>query len=123
MPSRISPSGFKELRDSALFKPLKLGAIHLEHRVMMAPLTRMRAPKESEGVWVPGDMNVEYYSQRASKGGFQLTEACPISRLVRLTVSRKSSQVEANEAVVGLRLSRRSRHFYTKPNCRLEACH
>jgi 2,4-dienoyl-CoA reductase-like NADH-dependent reductase (Old Yellow Enzyme family) len=82
MPSRISPSGFKELRDSTLFKPLKLGGIQLDHRVMMAPLTRMRAPKESEGVWVPGDVNVEYYSQRASKGGFQLTEACPISRLV-----------------------------------------
>ncbi|EPE36706.1 FMN-linked oxidoreductase [Glarea lozoyensis ATCC 20868] len=81
MPSRISPSGFKELSDSALFKPLKLGAIQIEHRVMMAPLTRMRAPKESEGVWVPGDLNVEYYSQRASKGGLQLTEACPISRL------------------------------------------
>jgi 2,4-dienoyl-CoA reductase-like NADH-dependent reductase (Old Yellow Enzyme family) len=82
MPSRISRSGFKELRDTTLFKPLQLGGIQLDHRVMMAPLTRMRAPKESDGVWVPGDLNVEYYSQRASKGGFQLTEACPISRLV-----------------------------------------
>ncbi|KAH8806086.1 12-oxophytodienoate reductase 1 [Xylogone sp. PMI_703] len=81
MPSRISPSGFKELSDTALFKPLKLGALQLEHRVVMAPLTRMRAPEETPGVYVPGDMNVEYYSQRASKGGFQLTEACPISRL------------------------------------------
>lgn len=65
-----------------LFKPLKLGALNLEHRVMMAPLTRMRGTKESDGVYVPSDLNVEYYSQRASKGGFQLTEACPISRLV-----------------------------------------
>jgi 2,4-dienoyl-CoA reductase-like NADH-dependent reductase (Old Yellow Enzyme family) len=40
----------------------------------------MRGTKESDGIWVPGDLNVEYYSQRASKGGFQLTEACPISR-------------------------------------------
>lgn len=82
MPSRISPSGFKELSDTMLFKPLRLGALELEHRVIMAPLTRMRASKESEGIWAPGDLNVEYYSQRASKGGFQLTEACPISRLV-----------------------------------------
>ncbi|KIW15392.1 hypothetical protein PV08_05438 [Exophiala spinifera] len=81
MPSRTSPTGFKPLEDTLLFKPLKLGAISLEHRVMMAPLTRMRGSKESDGVYVPNDLVVEYYSQRASKGGFQLTEACPISRL------------------------------------------
>ncbi|KPI38141.1 putative 12-oxophytodienoate 3 [Cyphellophora attinorum] len=80
MPSRISPGGFKPLEGTTLFKPLKMGHLELEHRVFMAPLTRMRAPKESDGIWVPGDINVEYYSQRASKGGFQLTEACPISR-------------------------------------------
>ena len=28
---------------SPLFKPLQLGAISLSHRVVMAPLTRMRA--------------------------------------------------------------------------------
>jgi hypothetical protein len=82
MPSRTSPTGFKPLEDTKLFQPLKLGALRLEHRVMMAPLTRMRAPEESQGVYVPSDLNVEYYSQRASKGGFQLTEACPISRYV-----------------------------------------
>ncbi|KAK6382114.1 hypothetical protein LTS17_003999 [Exophiala oligosperma] len=81
MPSRTSPTGFKPLEDTLLFKPLKLGAINLEHRVMMAPLTRMRGSKESDGVYVPNDLVIEYYSQRASKGGFQLTEACPISRL------------------------------------------
>lgn len=80
MPSRVSPGGFKPLEDTTLFKPLKMGHLELEHRVFMAPLTRMRAPKESDGIWVPGEINVEYYSQRASKGGFQLTEACPISR-------------------------------------------
>jgi 2,4-dienoyl-CoA reductase-like NADH-dependent reductase (Old Yellow Enzyme family) len=81
MPSRISPSGFKPLDGTTLFKPLKLGHLDLEHRVCMAPLTRMRGTKESEGVWAPGDVVVEYYSQRASKGGLLLTEACPISRL------------------------------------------
>jgi len=50
----------------------------LEHRVVQAPLTRMRATKESEGIFVPGDLNVEYYSQRANKGGLQLTEATDI---------------------------------------------
>ncbi|KIW96765.1 uncharacterized protein Z519_02156 [Cladophialophora bantiana CBS 173.52] len=81
MLARTSPAGFRLLDDTMLFTPLKLGALNLEHRVMMAPLTRMRGTKESEGVYMPGDLNVEYYSQRASKGGFQLTEACPISRL------------------------------------------
>ena len=54
MPSRVSPSGFKPLDSTTLFKPLKLGHLELEHRVFQAPLTRMRAPKESDGVWVPG---------------------------------------------------------------------
>ncbi|KAK7894959.1 hypothetical protein LTR67_005698 [Exophiala xenobiotica] len=81
MPSRTSPTGFKPLEDTLLFKPLQLGANKLGHRVMMAPLTRMRGSKESDGIWVPNDLMVEYYSQRASKGGFQLTEACPISRI------------------------------------------
>ncbi|EXJ81513.1 hypothetical protein A1O1_07577 [Capronia coronata CBS 617.96] len=81
MPSRTSPTGIRPLEATLLFKPLQLGALGLKHRVMMAPLTRMRAAKESDGVYVPADLNVEYYSQRASKGGFQLSEACPISRL------------------------------------------
>jgi 2,4-dienoyl-CoA reductase-like NADH-dependent reductase (Old Yellow Enzyme family) len=38
----------------------------------------MRAEKESHGVHVPGSRVVEYYSQRATKGGLQLTEATDI---------------------------------------------
>jgi 2,4-dienoyl-CoA reductase-like NADH-dependent reductase (Old Yellow Enzyme family) len=83
MPSKTSPAAATPLSGTKLFKPLQFGLLSLEHRVMMAPLTRMRAPKESEGIFVPSDLNVQYYSQRASKGGFQLSEACPISRLVR----------------------------------------
>ena len=65
-----------------MFKPTHIGRLQREHRVVLAPLTRMRAPREADGIFFPGDLNVEYYSQRASKGGFMLTEACPISRLV-----------------------------------------
>ncbi|KAJ5948478.1 hypothetical protein N7454_001785 [Penicillium verhagenii] len=64
-----------------LFQPLRIGALSLQHRVVQAPCTRMRATKESDGVFVPNDLNVEYYSQRASAGGLMLTEATPISRL------------------------------------------
>lgn len=77
-----SAGSLKPLAGTALFEPLQLGALKLEHRVVLAPLTRMRATKESDGVFVPNDLLVEYYSQRASKGGFLLTEAVPISRLV-----------------------------------------
>ncbi|KZF25826.1 FMN-linked oxidoreductase [Xylona heveae TC161] len=81
MPSRISPEGFLPLSDTALFKPLRLGTLELEHRIVQAPLTRMRGTKEADGVWHCEDLVAQYYNQRATKGGLQLTEACPISRL------------------------------------------
>jgi len=47
-----------------LFAPLKLGNIELPNRIVMAPLTRMRAGAGG----VPTPLNVEYYKQRASAG-------------------------------------------------------
>ncbi|KAJ5246308.1 12-oxophytodienoate reductase [Penicillium chermesinum] len=64
-----------------LFQPISFGALSLKHRIVQAPCTRMRSSKESEGVFVPNDLNVEYYSQRASDGGLMISEATPISRL------------------------------------------
>jgi NADPH2 dehydrogenase len=58
-----------------LFEPLKLGTAQLQHRVVMAPLTRLRADKDH--VQLP--MAVEYYSQRASSGGLIIAEAVLIS--------------------------------------------
>jgi 2,4-dienoyl-CoA reductase-like NADH-dependent reductase (Old Yellow Enzyme family) len=46
------------------------------HRVALAPLTRFR---NTPGTQAPTDMSVEYYSQRASKGGILITEATFIS--------------------------------------------
>lgn len=74
-------TSFKPLAGTALFKPLQVGSMKLEHRIVLAPLTRMRATKESDGVYVANELLVEHYSQRASKGGLLLTEATPISRL------------------------------------------
>jgi 2,4-dienoyl-CoA reductase-like NADH-dependent reductase (Old Yellow Enzyme family) len=82
MPKADSPAGFKPLKETALFTPFKLGSLNLEHRIVQAPLTRMRATKESDGVFVPKDLHVEYYGQRASKGGLQLTEATDIAKYV-----------------------------------------
>ena len=59
-----------------LFSPLQLGEVRLAHRVVMAPLTRMRSAQPGN---IPQDMNVEYYSQRATKGGLIITEATQIS--------------------------------------------
>ena len=59
-----------------LFSPLQLGDVGLAHRVVMAPLTRMRARQPGN---VPQDMNVEYYSQRATNGGLIISEATQIS--------------------------------------------
>ncbi len=48
----------------ALFSPLKVGAIDLPNRILMAPLTRCRA----EDGHVPGPLMAQYYAQRASAG-------------------------------------------------------
>lgn len=56
-----------------LFEPIKIGALELPNRVIMAPLTRCRA----EPGRVPGDLMVEYYVQRAS-AGLIITEATSV---------------------------------------------
>ena len=45
-----------------LFTPVKIGPYELEHRIVMAPMTRFRANSKH----VHGPLAVEYYSQRAS---------------------------------------------------------
>lgn len=59
-----------------LFAPLEIGAWKLSHRVVMAPLTRMRASLPGNA---PNALNAQYYGQRASKGGLVIAEASPIS--------------------------------------------
>ena len=58
-----------------LFSPITLGTVSLKNRIVMAPLTRSRAPRDSG---VPQAMNVTYYEQRAT-AGLIITEATPIS--------------------------------------------
>jgi N-ethylmaleimide reductase len=47
-----------------LFTPVSLGDLHLPNRVVMAPLTRLRASADG----VPGELVAEHYAQRASIG-------------------------------------------------------
>ena len=59
---------------SSLFSSLKVGAITVPNRVLMAPLTRCRA----EGANVPTDLMAEYYGQRAG-AGLIIAEATTVS--------------------------------------------
>lgn len=66
--------GYEVKEDAApLFSPLKLGPYQLQHRVVMAPLTRCRAPGN-----VPSQVMATYYGQRASRGGLIISEATAI---------------------------------------------
>ena len=58
---------------SSLFDPIQVGDLHLRNRVVMAPLTRNRAPNA-----IPRDITATYYAQRAS-AGLLITEATAIS--------------------------------------------
>src|SRR3546814_18373086 len=60
---------------SALFTPIKVGAADLKHRIVMAPLTRMRAGQPDN---IPRELNAEYYAQRATPGGLLIAEASPV---------------------------------------------
>src|SRR6201992_4245589 len=59
----------------SLFSPLQIGPYHLKHRVVLAPLTRLRAAKPS---LAPRPLNAEYYAQRATPGGLLIAEASPV---------------------------------------------
>jgi N-ethylmaleimide reductase len=58
---------------TTLFDPAQAGDLQLKNRVVMAPLTRNRAPGN-----VPNALMARYYAQRAS-AGLLITEATPVS--------------------------------------------
>lgn len=57
-----------------IFDPIQLGAISLDNKIVMAPLTRSRAPHHQ-----PNALMQTYYEQRAS-AGMILTEATVIAK-------------------------------------------
>ncbi|THV01992.1 NADH:flavin oxidoreductase/NADH oxidase [Dendrothele bispora CBS 962.96] len=65
------------MSNSNLFKPVKIGGLNLNHRVVLAPLTRLRmTPTEAP---VP-ELVKEYYTQRAgTPGTLLITEATAIA--------------------------------------------
>lgn len=65
-----------EVAHPYLFTPVQIGPIALKHRIVMAPLTRSRSEQPGD---IPGDLMLEYYTQRASDGGLIVSEGTAIS--------------------------------------------
>jgi N-ethylmaleimide reductase len=63
-----------------LFTPVQIGPITLKHRVVMPPMSRLRA---QPGTGIPSDLQLEYYTQRSSDGGLIITEATAIAASAR----------------------------------------
>ena len=62
------------MTNTDLFTPIQLGDLTLPNRIIMAPLTRMRAGEGN----VPTKLNATYYAQRAS-AGLIIAEATQVS--------------------------------------------
>jgi N-ethylmaleimide reductase len=60
---------------TTLFDPIRIGALELPNRIVMAPLTRSRAVGDAR---VPNALMAEYYVQRAS-AGLILSEATSVT--------------------------------------------
>jgi N-ethylmaleimide reductase len=60
---------------SKLFTPATIGPYALSHRVVFAPMTRLR----SDALDTPLPMMATFYGQRASAGGFLIAESAAIS--------------------------------------------
>ncbi|KAH0637626.1 hypothetical protein KY289_037541 [Solanum tuberosum] len=57
-----------------LLTPYKMGRFNLSHRVVMPPMTRNRSHNNT-----PQPHAIEYYAQRATKGGFLISESASAS--------------------------------------------
>jgi N-ethylmaleimide reductase len=83
-----------------LFTPKKVGAYTLSHRVVLAPMTRLRTIQPGD---IPSPMMADFYGQRASQGGLEIVEGVSISITARSYLGAASfyedSQVEGWKAI------------------------
>jgi N-ethylmaleimide reductase len=64
---------------ATLFTPTSIGAVPLSHRIVMAPLTRLRAEPDDTA----SEMMAEHSTQRATEGGLIIVESASISKAAR----------------------------------------
>lgn len=84
---------------SNLLSPITVGEYRLEHRIVLAPLTRVRNTEDG----VPQAHCIEYYKQRATRNGLLIAEATNISPASAYTYSPgiyTDKQIEAWKKVV-----------------------
>lgn len=82
------------MANDALFDSLEIGAIDVDHRVLMAPLTRSRAKQPGD---VPHEINATYYAQRAT-AGMIISEATSVSPLGKGYAFVPGMHTDAQEA-------------------------
>ncbi|WP_397452939.1 alkene reductase [Pseudomonas sp. NA-150] len=63
-----------------LFTTQQVGAYTLSHRVVLAPMTRLRTIQPGD---IPSPMMADFYGQRASQGGLEIIEGVSISVTAR----------------------------------------
>jgi N-ethylmaleimide reductase len=59
-----------------LFTPVRIGSITLPHRIVAAPMTRLRSEQPGD---IPGELMATYYGQRATGKGLLIAEATTVS--------------------------------------------
>ncbi|WVQ76377.1 hypothetical protein IAR50_006042 [Cryptococcus sp. DSM 104548] len=64
------------IQTSKLFEPINVGSLDLKHRVVLAPLTRLRS---SAVGGIPAEISIEYYAQRSSDGGLLFSEGTVVA--------------------------------------------
>ncbi|CAO2163100.1 unnamed protein product [Urochloa humidicola] len=69
-----SPAAEGQHPRPSLFSPYEMPRFRFSHRVVLAPMTRCRAPRA-----VPGPALAEYYAQRSTEGGLLISEGTIIS--------------------------------------------
>jgi 2,4-dienoyl-CoA reductase-like NADH-dependent reductase (Old Yellow Enzyme family) len=71
-----SPLPTSSMSALALFEPLRVGRVELQHRVALSAMTRLRCDPTT---WAPRELNATYYAQRASPGGLVVSEGLLLS--------------------------------------------
>lgn len=60
-----------------LLESVRIGPYNLSHRVVLAPMTRLRAEQPDDR---PSDLMAEFYGQRATREGLLIAESTPVAR-------------------------------------------